>query len=75
MKKKLIESKEILEALCIDADRFYAITIYPDRIVFQGRNEDNKETDDILQKENYYRTTSKGWIEYSKDGNEFVLTN
>ena len=75
MKKQMIKAKEILEALCIDADKFYVITIYPDRIVFQGRNEDNKETDEICQKNNYYRSTSKGWTEYTKDGIEFVLTD
>ena len=75
MKKQLIRAKEILEALNIDADKFYVITTYVSQIIFQGRDFDNEDTIEILKKNGFVSTDdNSSYTDYTKDDVEFCIT-
>jgi len=74
MKQQLIRAKEILEALNINSDKFYVITVYVSQIKFQGRDLDNEDTVEILKKNGFVPTEDDGYTDYTKEDVEFCIT-
>jgi len=74
MKQQLIRAKEILEALNINSDKFYVITVYVSQIKFQGRDLDNEDTVEILKKNGFVPTEDDKYTDYTKEDVEFCIT-